>query len=108
MPEKPRERILFVTGKLAEPSLRRVLNELQAKVEFDVEVAVMPITVAALMTADWIARHLPAIENIDRWSSYIRPTAFPFVLAAVLDWTVDHGRVQNVRDVRHETWLTTA
>lgn len=61
-----RERILFVTGKLAEPSLRRVLAELQPKVPFDAEVAVLPITVAALMTTKWIASHLSIPEGIDR------------------------------------------
>ena len=50
-------RVLFVTGKLAEPALRRVLGEMGAS--FAHEVAVMRITVAALMTTEWIARHLP-------------------------------------------------
>jgi dihydropteroate synthase len=47
-------RVLFVTGKLAEPSLRRVLA--QHELPFAWDVAVMRITVAALMTTDWIAR----------------------------------------------------
>ena len=47
-------RVLFVTGKLAEPSLRRVLAEHELPFAWDV--AVMRITVAALMTTDWIAR----------------------------------------------------
>src|SRR5437660_1371877 len=49
-------RVLFVTGRLAEPALRRVLGGMTRS--FDAEVAVLPITVAALMTTDWIARHL--------------------------------------------------
>jgi len=49
-------RVLFVTGTLAEPALRRVLSEMQPPLEF--EVAVLKITVAALMTTPWIARHL--------------------------------------------------
>jgi dihydropteroate synthase-like protein len=53
-----RPRILFVTGKLAEPALRRVLAELAPHAGFEAEVAVLNITVAALMTADWVARHL--------------------------------------------------
>jgi dihydropteroate synthase-like protein len=61
-----RERILFVTGKLAEPSLRRVLAELQPKASFEAEVAVLPITVAALMTTKWVASHLTVPESIDR------------------------------------------
>ena len=56
-----RPRILFVTGKLAEPALRRVLAELAPRAGFDAEVAVLNITVAALMTANWVARHLPHV-----------------------------------------------
>ena len=57
------QHILFVTGKLAEPALRRILAELDAP--FAREVAVMRITVAALMTTEWIARHLPAPVTAD-------------------------------------------
>ncbi len=59
-------RYLFVTGKLAEPSLRRVLHELAPKAGFEAEVAVLPITVAALLTTDWIARHLSLPDQIER------------------------------------------
>jgi len=48
--------VLFVTGKLAEPALRRVLHDMEPP--FASEVAVMKITVAALMTTPWIARFL--------------------------------------------------
>jgi dihydropteroate synthase-like protein len=61
-----RPRTLFVTGKLAEPALRRVLDELAPKAGFEPEVATLPITVAALMTANWVARHLSAPPDIDR------------------------------------------
>src|ERR1041385_3536994 len=54
-PRGPR-RVLFVTGKLAEPALRRTLAELAP--DFAYDVAVLKITVAALMTAPWIARFL--------------------------------------------------
>ena len=47
-------RVLFLTGKLAEPSLRRVLAEHELPFAWDV--ATMRITVAALMTTDWIAK----------------------------------------------------
>ena len=66
MSEARRPRILFVTGKLAEPALRRVLADLAPKAAFDAEVAVLPITVAALMTANWIARHLSVTDGLDR------------------------------------------
>ena len=49
-------RVLFVTGKLAEPALRRVLSEMAPPFAYDV--AVLGITVAALMTTAWIARNL--------------------------------------------------
>ena len=62
----PRSRLLFLTGKLAEPSLRRLLDDLAVKVGFDFEVIVMPITVAALMTTEWIARRLVMPTNIDK------------------------------------------
>ncbi|MBA4190699.1 MAG: dihydropteroate synthase [Planctomycetaceae bacterium] len=61
-----RPRILFVTGKLAEPALRRVLADLAPRAGFDAEVAVLNITVAALMTANWVARHLPPGIAADR------------------------------------------
>lgn len=56
-------RALFVTGKLAEPALRRVLSE--AELPFSVDVAVMRITVAALMTTEWIARFLEVPSGTD-------------------------------------------
>jgi dihydropteroate synthase-like protein len=56
-------RVLFVTGKLAEPALRGVLSD--ARFAFDVQVAVMRITVAALMTTEWIARSIEVPTGID-------------------------------------------
>jgi dihydropteroate synthase-like protein len=55
--------VLFVTGTLAEPALRRVLDEMQPP--FEAIVAVLRITVAALMTTPWIARHLEVPSDID-------------------------------------------
>jgi dihydropteroate synthase len=55
--------VLFVTGTLAEPALRRVLGEMQPA--FEAPVAVLKITVAALMTTPWIARHLELPPNTD-------------------------------------------
>lgn len=49
-------RVLFVTGKLAEASLRQTLAAMSPP--FAYEIAVLRITVAALMTTEWIARHL--------------------------------------------------
>src|SRR5689334_17629488 len=58
--------ILFVTGKLAEPALRRVLADLAPRAGFDYSVAVLPITVAALATTPWIARHHTPDVAVDR------------------------------------------
>jgi dihydropteroate synthase-like protein len=62
----PRPHLLFVTGKLAEPALRRTLAELAPQVDFDCTVAVLPITVIALATTQWIARHLQVADRFDR------------------------------------------
>src|SRR5205807_10069360 len=58
--------LLFVTGKLAEPSLRRTLADLAPRAGFDFSVAVLPITVVALATTPWVARHLAVPPGIDR------------------------------------------
>jgi len=57
---------LFVTGKLAEPALQRTLSEIAGQAGFDFQVAVLPITVAALATTPWIARHLSVPEGVSR------------------------------------------
>lgn len=54
----PRERIHFVTGWLAEFALRNVLAELGPATGFDYTVDVLGITVAALMTPEWVARRI--------------------------------------------------
>ncbi|MEX2156379.1 MAG: DUF6513 domain-containing protein [Gemmatimonadales bacterium] len=61
-PPTPR-RVLFVTGRLAEPALRRTLADMAPA--FACEVAVMKITVAALMTTPWIARFLEVPPDTD-------------------------------------------
>lgn len=53
-----RERICFVTGKLAEPALREVVGELAPRAGFDYTIESLGITVAALMTTDWVAARL--------------------------------------------------
>jgi len=57
---------LFVTGKLAEPALRRILHDLAPRAGFDFSVAVLKITVAALTSTPWVARHLSVPEGVDR------------------------------------------
>jgi dihydropteroate synthase-like protein len=61
-----RPHLLLVTGKLAESALRRELADLAPRFGFDPAVAVLPISVAALMTADWVGRHLTVPPGTDR------------------------------------------
>ncbi len=56
----PTEHIHFVTGRLAEHSLRATVASLAAHLDFAYSVDVLPITVAALMTPEWIARRIKA------------------------------------------------
>jgi dihydropteroate synthase len=62
----PHLHVLFVTGKLAEPALRRTLADLAPRAGFDSSIAVLPITVVALATTPWIARHLSVPPGVDR------------------------------------------
>ncbi|MCP3870733.1 MAG: dihydropteroate synthase [Gammaproteobacteria bacterium] len=59
------EQILFLTGKLAEKQLNRVLREISCK-DFDWEVRQLGLTVAALMTADMIERRLTNLSGASR------------------------------------------
>ncbi len=61
--DRPPRRVLFVTGRLAEPALRRVLQDMAPP--FDYNVAVLGITVASLMTTAWIARFLEVPDATD-------------------------------------------
>ena len=60
------QQIHFVTGKLADPALRELLTRLAAQVGFTATVQTLNITVAALMTTDWIARRLEVPPGTDR------------------------------------------
>jgi hypothetical protein len=70
-------KILFVTGKLAERALRETLAGMET--EFEYEVAVLKITVAALMTTPFILRSLsspkcdlvmiPGRAEPERWTT---------------------------------------
>ena len=48
----------FITGKLAARALEVLAGELAASRSFLYTVQALPISVAALMTTDWVARHV--------------------------------------------------
>ncbi|MDB4777991.1 DUF6513 domain-containing protein [bacterium] len=58
-----KQNIHFVTGKLAESALRNELETLAPQAGFGYTIQVLPITVAALMTPDWIAARLQVPEE---------------------------------------------
>ena len=60
------QRILFVTGRLAESAIRRVLTEIEQNAELDCDVQVLGISVAALMHVDWVSRKLEISGTFDR------------------------------------------
>ena len=60
-----KEHILFLTGKLAEKRLQRVLETMQPT-EFTYEVRNIGVSVAALMTARMLVRRLSALDDIQR------------------------------------------
>ena len=55
--------IHFVTGKLSEHALRNMLERLAKQLGFKPTVQVLKITVAALMTTDWIAPRIEVPEG---------------------------------------------
>jgi len=59
------ERILFLTGRLAEPQLHRVLDSMQPT-DFAYQVRNIGISVAALMTPSLIQRRLADADGADR------------------------------------------
>lgn len=61
-----RQRILFITGRLAEPAVRDVVSHLGRQIGFEYEIAVLGVSVAALMTTKLVARRLNVSQNFDR------------------------------------------
>ncbi len=53
-----RERVLLLTGRLAEAVVRQTAAQVSARAPVDFEVCVLPITVAALMHTTWVERKL--------------------------------------------------
>ncbi len=85
MPSK----VLFVTGRLAAPLLRDTLA--RAKPGFAWEIAVLKISVAALMTPEWIGRFLRVPEGVDLVLLPGRIQGDPAVLQEKLGIPVEKG-----------------
>ncbi len=64
--DQQRDHILFVTGQLAESAVRAAVEPLSKSVGFDYTIAVLPITVAALMTPKWLLRKLEVPAHVTR------------------------------------------
>lgn len=62
----PAKHYLFVTGRLAEPSVRSTVEQVASAAGFQYSICVLPITVAALMSPKWIARHLKVPPGVTR------------------------------------------
>jgi dihydropteroate synthase len=77
------QRILFLTGKLAEPSVRKVLDEM-APLPFEYRVHQLGLSVAALMTDSMIGRRLKP-EDYQGYDEIIVPGRCRGDLAALSD-----------------------
>ena len=60
------ERILFVTGRLAEPAVQRVVEDMSQQLDFQYEISVLGVTVAALMHSGLVKRRLKIDSQFDR------------------------------------------
>ncbi len=65
MTDLKKEHLLFLTGKLAEKRLQRVLESMQPT-EFTYEVRNIGVSVAALMTGQMLMRRLNTLEGVNR------------------------------------------
>ena len=62
----PKEHLHFVTGRLAEFSVRKIVEQVAKELGFAYSIDVLPITVAALMTPKWLMRHLQIPPHASR------------------------------------------
>ncbi|WP_300524552.1 DUF6513 domain-containing protein, partial [Aminiphilus sp.] len=81
-------RTLFVTGTLAAEALEEILRGME---NVPWRIKVMPITVAALMTVEWIADRLVSPEECDRIVLPGLVRGNPEVLAERLGVPVERG-----------------
>ncbi len=54
----------FVTGKLAQHAVREIVESLAKRYRFEFSIGVMPITVAALITPQWLVRKLQVPSGV--------------------------------------------
>jgi dihydropteroate synthase-like protein len=102
-------RICFVTGRLAASALRNMVARLATEVGFAADIVVLPITVAALMSPQWIAKHLELPPNTTRviLPGYCEGDLSPLVEKFV-DITIERGPrdlrrlPEHFRGVSHE------
>jgi len=87
-----KERILFVTGRLAEPSLRRVVDAFAPMAGIEPLYAVLPITVAALASTHWMTERVQIPEGITR---VVLPGLCPGELDSLACWNVPVQRGPN-------------
>ena len=88
-------RWLLVTGKLARPFVDQVAQSLTTA-DRQVEVATLPISVAALMTTRWIARHLTVPQGVHR-------VILPGLCQGTLD-VLENGKPYQVSKGPVEIW----
>ena len=88
-PLTPESHLMLVTGRLAETAVRQEVDALQKDHQFGCTVAVMPITVAALMTPRWLTRHLQVPGEVTH-------VVLPGYCAAESDQLRQHLREQRV------------
>ena len=86
----PSRHIHFITGKLAADALRANVELLSQANGFGYSIEVLPISVAALMTTSWIARHI-----------HVPPQATEVMIPGYCEGDLDHlARQLNVRLTR--------
>ncbi len=92
-----RQQIHFVTGRLAEHALRSQLATLAPQAHFDYTIDVLPITVAALMSPQWVAKHLAIPAQATR---VILPGYCEGDLAPVIEMAGERVVERGPRDLR--------
>ena len=60
-----KKNILFITGKLAENNLKKILERIDNK-QFDYEIRNLNVNVAALLTTDMIARRIGDVKKFNK------------------------------------------